>query len=151
MADPTASSAVGAGLLGSLLVMLLGPEGLEYAALLCAALAGALWPLSKTPTPTRMAASLLLGQVLMPGVQDAQLAFLPGLSRCQLRQLLVHRRCLPALVDAGAVVRGVAADRAGLAVVRHVHILCSIENALLRMRHAGYSRPDSSRNRPTKP
>lgn len=60
MADPTASSAVGAGLLGSLLVMLLGPEGLEYAALLCAALAGALWPLSKTPTPTRMAASLLL-------------------------------------------------------------------------------------------
>lgn len=51
MADPTASSAVGAGLLGSLLVMLLGPEGLEYAALLCAALAGALWPAQRLPLP----------------------------------------------------------------------------------------------------
>lgn len=60
MAEPAASSAVGAGLLGSLLIILLGPEGVEYAALFCAAVSGSLWPLSKAATPTRAAAAVLL-------------------------------------------------------------------------------------------
>lgn len=60
MPEPTTTSAAGAGFLGSLLIAMFGPDGVEYAAIFCASVSGALWPLSKAATPTRAAAAMLL-------------------------------------------------------------------------------------------
>lgn len=54
MTEPASSSAAAAtGLVASGLIALLGPNGVEYTAIACAAVSGALWPLSKRATDTR--------------------------------------------------------------------------------------------------
>ncbi len=66
MAEPTSSSG-GAGLAVALVAML-GPVAGEYAAILFAALAGALWPLSATATITRRAGAWMLLRLVATSV-----------------------------------------------------------------------------------
>jgi len=62
MAEPTSTTG-GAGLIA--LVALLGPVAGEYATILFAALAGALWPLSATKDITRTGGSLLVLRLVL--------------------------------------------------------------------------------------
>lgn len=61
MAEPTTST--GAGLTAAL-IALLGPLAGEYAAILFASLAGAMWAMARRPASTRMDAALFLARVV---------------------------------------------------------------------------------------
>lgn len=67
MAEPTSTSTTGVGLAAAL-VAVLGPVAGEYAAILFAALAGALWPLSARKGITRGEGALLLLRLVATSV-----------------------------------------------------------------------------------
>lgn len=78
MADPASTTAGGAGL-ATLMIALLGPAAGEYATILFAALAGALWPLSARDGLTRpQGAMLVLRLVLTAAAFTGLLAWWVG-------------------------------------------------------------------------
>lgn len=65
MAEPTTASGVS---LTALLIALLGPLAGQYAVIVMAALAGALWPLSTMEMPTRRAGAAFLFRIVSSAV-----------------------------------------------------------------------------------
>lgn len=78
MAEPTAAAAGGAGL-ATVLIALLGPAAGEYATIVFAALAGAMWPLSSRDGLTRtQGAMMVLRLVLTAAAFTGLLAWWAG-------------------------------------------------------------------------